>query len=67
MKPFPRVLPCSGGRVGQDPGIKIGERCYIRKVMIIDTGQKRVGFGEPRTLGSLRSDNGDANENNAEK
>ena len=35
--------------------------------MIMDTGQNRVGFGEPRTLGSLRSENGDVNENNEEK
>ena len=52
MKPFPRVLPCTEGRVGQDPTNEIGERCYIRKVMIMDTGQNRVGFGEPRTLGA---------------
>ena len=67
MKPFPRVLPCTEGRIGQDPRNEIGERCYIRKVMIMDTGQNRVGFGEPRTLGSLRSENGDVNENNEEK
>ena len=60
---FPRVLPCSGGRVGQDPGDEIGERRYIRKVMTMDTEQNRVGFDELRTLASLRSDNGDANEN----
>lgn len=27
MKPFPRALPCTEGRVGQDPGNEIGERC----------------------------------------
>ena len=26
MKPFPRVLPCTEGRVGQDPRNEIGER-----------------------------------------